>query len=101
MACKRLMGREPLSMTKLDESSRKVLRVIFNRGPVRGRDIIRIAGLDAGQLRQAINRLATGSLVTTHAGGIGVESDQDAREAMVSILPSRKSEAEFELRQGV
>jgi hypothetical protein len=84
----------------LDQNSRKVLRVIYNRGMVRGRDVMRFAELDKDEdLRVAVDTLTRKGLVTLQTGGCGVESAQAAKDAYIALLPSRKAEAEYELSQ--
>ena len=87
-------------MPNLEQNSRKVLRVIYNRGMVRGRDVKRFANLKRDEdLRIALDTLTRKKLVTTESGSLGVESDQAAMDAYVAVLPSRKFEVEYELAQ--
>jgi len=87
-------------VTNLEQNSRKVLRVVYNRGMVRGRDVKRFANLaNEEDLRVALDTLTRKKLVTIESGSLGVVSDQAAMDAYVAVLPSRKSEVEYELAQ--
>lgn len=77
-----------------------MLRVIYNRGLVRGRDVKRFANLPKDEdLRVALDDLTRRKFVTIESGSLGVESDQAAMDSYVAVLPSRKSQVEYELAQ--
>lgn len=82
---------------ELDQNGRKVLRIVYNRGLVRGRDVKRFANLNPADLRKALDVLTRGKFVTIESGSLGVESEQAAMDSYVSVLPSRKNEVEYEL----
>ena len=89
-----------VAMLNLDNNSRNVLRVIYNRGVVRGRDVKRFADIKEDEdLRAAIDTLTKKKFVTIQTGSCGVESAQAAKDAYIVLLPSRKAEVEYELSQ--
>ncbi|HEY5551374.1 MAG TPA: hypothetical protein VIK52_05780 [Opitutaceae bacterium] len=82
----------------LDKASRNLLRVVYSRGIVRGRDAKRFGQFSTSkEFMEALQKLSLAKLVTLETGLTGVESEEAAMESYISPLPSRKAEAEYEL----
>ncbi len=84
-------------MQQLDQKSRETLRAIYSRGLIRGRDLKRLANLNDDELRSGLKTLLSGNFVAVQ--GCSSFSDQNLLDVYVAPLPSKRTEAEYEMRQ--
>ena len=77
-----------------EKFSREVLRVIYDHGMLRGKDIKRGLNIsDDGKLRAALVSLVKEKLVTIQSGSVALESERGALDSYVAPLPSGQANA--------
>ena len=85
-------------MGLLDQKTRNALRAIYSRGLIRGRDLKRLANLNDTELRAGLSTLVNANFITLQ-GASSLASEQDLADVYVAPLPSKRVEAEYEMKQ--
>lgn len=85
-----------ISRKEIAAKTRDVLRVIYQRGMVRAKDLKRLAALDADDaLPSILRRLERDKIITVQGGTSG----SYCADAYVAPLPSKRAEGESVLAQ--
>jgi hypothetical protein len=81
----------------MDLDAKKALRVIYNRGIVRGKDVKRLAAIDTtSKFSEILRTLESDKYITVQRGACSA-SDEGSLEAFVAPLPSKKAQGEYEI----